>query len=71
MNIDYRINYLFIPVNFILIRFNYIISFSFQYLFDEKEFKNNIYKSTLSLKKIENDGNKTKYCKIIKEYIIY
>jgi hypothetical protein len=70
MNIDYRINYLFIPINFILKRFNYIISFSFKYWFDDKDFTTNIYRSVLSIKKLEKIPNQNFY-KIIKEYIIY
>ena len=70
MNIDYKINYYFIPINFILIRFNYIISFSFQYWFDKKDFTSNVYSGKLSIKKIKKIPNE-KYSKILKEYIIY
>ena len=69
MEKHYRINYLFIPINFILKRFNYIISFSFLYWFDDKNFTSKINSSKLSIKKLEN--SKGIYRKIIKEYIIY
>jgi hypothetical protein len=68
-DIDYKINFIFIPINFILKRFNYIISFSFQYWFDKKNLTSNIYSGKLSIKKLEN--NKEIYRKILKEYIIY
>jgi hypothetical protein len=69
MEKHYRINYLFVPINFILKRFNYIISFSFIYWFDKKDFSSNIYRGKLSIKKLEN--SKGIYRKILKEYIIY
>ena len=68
-DIDYKINLIFIPINFILKRFNYIISFSFQYLFDKKNLTSNIYSVKLSIKKLEN--SQKIYRKILKEYIIY
>ena len=64
-----KINYLFVPINFILKRFNYIISFNFQYWFDDKNFTSNVYSGKLSIKKLEK--NKEIYRKILKEYIIY
>jgi hypothetical protein len=68
-DIDYKINLIFTPINFILKRFNYIISFSFQYWFDKKNLTSNIYSGKLSIKKLEN--SKEIYRKILKEYIIY
>lgn len=68
-DIDYKIDLIFTPINFILKRFNYIISFSFQYWFDKENFTSNIYSGKLSIKKLEN--SKEIYRKILKEYIIY
>lgn len=69
-DIDYKINWLFVPLNFILKRFNYIISFNFTYVFDSKKFESNIYKSCFSLKKIQKTDSKIFY-RIIKEYVIW
>jgi hypothetical protein len=68
-DIDYKINLIFTPINFILKRFNYIISFSFKYWFDKENFTSNIYSGKLSIKKLED--SKGIYRKILMEYIIY
>ena len=65
-----KINYLFIPINFILKRFNYLIVHNWQYFFNKDNFTSNIYGEKISLYKIKPTANE-KYSKVIKEYIIY
>jgi hypothetical protein len=64
-----KINYLFIPINFILKRFNYLLLFREIFVFDSETFKKDYKDFTLELLKIEKINNK--FCKTIKKRILW
>lgn len=64
-----KINYLFIPINFILKRFNYLFVYREEFHFNEKTFKpdyKNIYFALLKIEKINS-----KFCRTIKKIILW
>ena len=64
-----KINYLFIPINFILKRFNYLFVYREEFYFDVKTFTpdyKNIYFALLKIEKINN-----KFCRTIKKRILW
>lgn len=64
-----KINYLFIPINFILKRFNYLLLFREIFVFDSETFKKGYKNITLELLKIEKIDSK--FCKTIKKRILW
>ena len=64
-----KINYLFIPINFILKRFNYLLLFREIIVFDSETFKKGYKNITLELLKIEKIDSK--FCKTIKKRILW
>jgi len=64
-----KINYLFIPINFILKRFNYLLLFREIFVFDSETFEKDYKDITLELLKIEKINNK--FCKTIKKRILW
>lgn len=64
-----KINYLFIPINFILKRFNYLLLLREIFVFDSETFKKDYKNITLELLKIEKIDSK--FCKTIKKRILW
>jgi hypothetical protein len=62
-------NYLFIPINFILKRFNYLLLFREKFYFNEKTFKTVYEGFTLELLKIKKIDDK--FFKTIKKRILW
>jgi hypothetical protein len=64
-----KINYLFIPINFILKKFNYLFMYKEQAHFNIKTFEVDYKNISFELLKIEKIDNK--FCKIIKKTILW
>jgi hypothetical protein len=62
-------NYLFVPINFILKRFNYLLLFRERFYFNEKTFKKVDEGYALELLKIEKIDDK--FFRIIKKTILW
>jgi hypothetical protein len=65
------INTFFIPFNLFLKLFNYILRYGYMNEFDTKTFESKLHSEYISIIKVKNIPNETKYKRLVKEYKLW